>query len=253
VASPQSRFDHLTPLAKPPPRSRIRQAREQAATGARLFRNGKHALALERLRRSIALDPTVATVHLDLGLACLAVDQLHEAAGALRRAISLDPDLALAHLKLATIFDELGEQDAAQAAYVAGLRLDPSQAWAHARLARIHLVNGRPMEAVAALRAAAAASSPPHSRLYEVRAELTAGRRAEAKGLLRAVIATDSSCGEAHVMLGQIQAEEGRSSEAVTSFERGISLDPDMAGWWSNLVSNRKFQDGDDLMFAQPA
>jgi tetratricopeptide (TPR) repeat protein len=241
----------LPALAKPPSRSRIRQARELAAQGTRLFRDGKHALALDRLRRSIALDPMVATAQLDLGLACLATGRLNEAIAALLCALDLEPDLAVAHLNLATIFDALGRQDDAEAAYIAGLRLSPSEAWAHARLAQIHLANARTAEAEAAFRAAAAASSQPHGRLYEARAELIAGRHAEAESLVRTAIAADPDCGEAHVILGQIQAEDGRASEAVASFERGISLDPDMAAAWNNLASNRKFSTGDEAMFAQ--
>jgi tetratricopeptide (TPR) repeat protein len=118
-------------LAKPP-RSRIRQAREQAAIGMRLFLDGKHLPALERFRRSTELDPTVATVQLDLGLVCFAVDLLDEAVNTLRRPIGLDPDLAVAHLNLANLFEGLGQLDAPQAAYVV------VSGWLHRRRGRMH-------------------------------------------------------------------------------------------------------------------
>jgi tetratricopeptide (TPR) repeat protein len=89
------------------------------------------------------------------------------------------------------------------------------------------------------------------SQIYEARAELTMGGRARAEDLVRTAIATNPNYGEAHVILGQIQAEDGRSGAAVASFERGISLDPDMAAAWSNLARNRKFHDGDETMFGQ--
>src|SRR5580704_9765859 len=84
----------LATVAKPS-RSRVRQASEQSNAGRRFLRDGKPMLAIEWLRRSTELDPTVASVEHDLGLACLAAGRLQEAVNALRRAVSLDPDLGL--------------------------------------------------------------------------------------------------------------------------------------------------------------
>jgi tetratricopeptide (TPR) repeat protein len=235
------------PLAAKPNNARARHAREEAARGMRLMRDGRHALAIEWLKRSAKLDPGIAAVQYELGVACAAVGRLPEAMDALRQAISIDPQLGQAHLKLGTIFDLLGRELEAQAAYQAGLRLAPSEHWAHVRLAEIHLANGRRDAAEAAFLAAAANAVPPHSGLYAACAAFVQ-KRAEAESLLRALIADHPDFAAAHVMLGQVLAEAGWFDEAGRSIERALSLEPEMVGAWSKLATIRKVHTGDSAL-----
>ena len=238
-------------ISTKPANSCVRRARDEAARGMRLLRNGKHTLAIEWLSRSAALDPTVAAVQYDLGVACFAVGRLEEAMAALHRAISLDLQLGQAHIRLGNILDILGREAEAQAAYETGLRLAPLDYQAWVRLAEIHLANARRTEAEEAFLAAADAAGPPENGLYRAYAALAAERRTEAAPLLRALIASYPDHADAHVMLGHVLAEAGRFDEAVTSIERGIALDPGMVGAWSKLATTRKVRTDDNVLVEQ--
>jgi tetratricopeptide (TPR) repeat protein len=245
----------LTASVSRPSNSRVRIAREQAVLGVRLAQEGKHALAIERLRRSADLDPTVATVQHDLGLVLLKEARLQEAVQVLGRAASLAPELASAHLHLAAALQFMGRLDEALAAGEAAIRLAPEHYPAQARMAQIHMENGCLPQAEAAFRAAAAAAGlgSLRARLYEAHAERIAERPSEAQALLQAIIAADPACGEAYVALGHILAEAGRSDEAAVSFERGLSLDPDMAAAWYSLATSKKFSARDQALVGRMA
>ena len=222
------------------PKSRIRAAHELAILGVRFVEKDQPLQAIERLRRSIELNPTVATVHHDLGVTYLRMARFDEAVGALRLAIDLNPQLVSAYLSLGTALDFLGREREAQLAYEAGAKLDPTQPRIHARLGQILLAGGHREQAEAAFHAAAAAE-PARARIYTAQAAMIAGRAPEAEILLRALIADVPESGEAYIALGQILAENGRSAEAAASFERGLLLDPQMVAAWSNLATNKKF------------
>src|SRR6185437_7246897 len=236
--------------AEPTP-ARRRAARQQAAAGARFAREGRLAMAIERFRQAADLDPSSATLHHDLGVAYLTAGRLEEAVIAFCRAVDLAPELLSAHQNLAMTLHHLGRDQEAQAAWEAVVRLNPAQHEAHARLGQIYLSGGWVAQAAAAFRSAAAAAGGSRARIYEAHEAVIAGRPSAAKTLLHALIAEDPTCGEAHVLLGQIMAEAGDADEAVISFERGITLDPAMAAAWYQFSTVRKFTADDQALIVR--
>jgi tetratricopeptide (TPR) repeat protein len=234
---------HVSPSVVKPTNARIRSARQQAALGVRLAREGRFELAIERLRQAAELDPTVASVHHDLGLAFIHAGRPEEAVVALTRAVRIDQGLTSGHMHLASTLEALARDGEAQAAYEALVRLDPTLHQAHAAIGKLHLKSGRGARAEVAFRAAAAASVPGSARalIYLSHAAMMRGNTKEAETLLRSVIADDPSGGEAYIILGQILAEAGQSSEAAENFERGIALDPDMVAAWHHFAVSTKF------------
>jgi mono/diheme cytochrome c family protein len=71
--------------------------------GNALFREGRHAEAVESLRKALALDPDYALAHDGLGVVLYAQGRLGEATDHYRRAVKLDPNNtdARAHLAIA--------------------------------------------------------------------------------------------------------------------------------------------------------
>ncbi|MDR3533267.1 MAG: sulfotransferase [Rhodopila sp.] len=235
------------PAAGPrPSRARVQAAHRQAVLGIGLAKTGKHDQAIAAFRRSIDLDPTVASVRHDLGFVCLEAGRLDEAAEALTHAVRLAPNLASAHLNLATALDHLGRIPEARAAYEAVIRLMPGNHVVRSRLGQIYLGQGLRLEAATAWRAAAAAAGPSvQATIYNAQAEKIAGRPVEAEALLRAAIAADPNGADAHIALGQSLAETGRSQEAGASFETGLALDPRQVNAWYPLAMTRKFTGAD--------
>jgi tetratricopeptide (TPR) repeat protein len=229
-------------IAKPT-NARVRAARQQAAAGVKLAREGRLGMAIQRLNQAVELDPTVASVQHDLGLACMSAGRFEEAIPALRRAVMLQPELTGGHLNLAVALDFLGRETEAQAAYEIVVRLDPKLHQAYARLGKIYLTTGSVSRAEAAFRAAASAmpAGSIRDRIYRAHAAIIARALAEAESLLRSVITDDPSCGEAYVSLGQVLSEVGQSAEAATCFERGIAFDSQMVAAWYQLATSMKF------------
>ena len=235
-----------TPAPAKPSKARARAAHALAVQGARLVRQGRHAQAIAPLRRSVELDPTVATAQHDLGLACLAAGRLEEAASAFASTVRLNPDLASAHHNLGLALDHLGRVDHAFLAYEAAVKLEPKLDTAQFRLGQIYLGRGRGA-AAAAFRAAAAATTAgsAQARISEAFAADAEGKGAEAQALLRAVIAADPACGMAYLVLGQILAQAGQSAEAAACLERGITLVPEMLAAWQGFAANTRFTAAD--------
>ncbi len=232
-----------------PSKAHARAAHQQAVLGARLGRQGRHAEAAAALGRAAELDPTVAAVQHDLGLACLEAGRFAQAASALANAVRLNPDLAGAHHNLAIALDHLGHVDHAFIAYEAAVKLEPQRDTAQFRLGQIHLGRGRRAAAAAAFRAAAAACpDAAQARINEAFAADAEGDGATAQALLRAVIAADADCGMAHLVLGHVLSQAGQSAEAAASLERGISLVPGMIGAWQGFAANTKFTAADQAV-----
>jgi tetratricopeptide (TPR) repeat protein len=238
-----------TPAPAKPSRSRAREAHQQAVLGVRLARQGQHAQAIARLRRSVELDPTVATAQHDLGRACLEAGRFEEAVGALGNAVRLNPNLASAYDGLAVALDHLGRVDGALRAYEAAVRLAPERHTAQFRLGQLYLGRGRRREAEACFRSAAAATAgTAQSQISEACAADAAGEGAQAQALLRAVIVADPACGLAHLILGQVLAQAGQSAEAAACIERGIALQPDMIAAWQGFATNTRFTAADQAL-----
>ena len=227
-------------------RAQAREAHQQAVLGVRLAQRGRHAQAIPPLRRSVTLDPTVATTQHDLGLACLAVGRHAEAAQAFAHAVRLDPTLASGHNNLAVALDHLGRGGEALAAYQAAVRLEPQRHMAQFRIGQIQLGRGNRAEAAAVFRAAAAAvPGTTQALINEACAADAAGDTAAAQALLRALIDDAPACGMAYLLLGQMLAQSGQSTEAAACLERGIALEPGMMTAWQGFATNTKFTAAD--------
>ncbi len=111
-------------------------------------------LAETELRRSIAEDPGLARVHLELGKVLARLDREREALGAYREAVRLDPRDGRAWIGLGILERRAGTPAGAEAALRRAVALAPRSAMAHTLLGETLLELGRPGEAAAAFRAA---------------------------------------------------------------------------------------------------
>jgi tetratricopeptide (TPR) repeat protein len=229
-----------------PSKTRMREARRLANTGVRLAQHGQHERAIARLKRSAALDPTVAGAWHNLGLSCLQIGRLEEAAGAFEHASRLDPNSADAHNQLAVALDHLGRKGLALRAYEAAVKLEPLRPEAQFRLGQLYFALGRRGQAEAAFRTAAeAAAGSPHAQICEAFAADAAGDGETALNLLRAAIIADPENGIGHLTLGAMLARAGQFAEAAFHLERGITLQPDMVASWLGFANVVKFTSAD--------
>jgi len=79
---------------------------------------------IELYKHAIRIDPNLAVVHYNLGIAYYASGMLRETVAANKQAIRLDPDFALAHANLGVAYVAIKDRDSAYEQYKILKRLD---------------------------------------------------------------------------------------------------------------------------------
>jgi predicted O-linked N-acetylglucosamine transferase (SPINDLY family) len=105
--------------------------------------HGDGAAAREAFGQALALAPTDAEAHYNLGVALQKLGEPAEAARAYQRALAFDPGFADAHFNLGVLFQETGHVDPACSAYRAVLERQPHHAAAYRNLGETLLGAGR--------------------------------------------------------------------------------------------------------------
>jgi tetratricopeptide (TPR) repeat protein len=85
----------------------------EVAAGHGLMDADKLEEALEHFRRAVEYEPNEPRAHDRLGVCLFALSQRREGIAELNRAIAMDPTLASAHLNLAVAYTENGEEQLA--------------------------------------------------------------------------------------------------------------------------------------------
>ena len=143
------------------------------------------------------VDPDFALAYAGMGDALFKLERYAEALETLGRAVALQPDLPVAaslHRLMGRSAQELGHADAAEH-YARAIEIDPRDAEAIDRLAM--------------------------ARFQEQ-------RYAEAHALYRTLAGITPDSAQTHSNLGATLYYLGRSEDALRSFERALSLDPDL-------------------------
>jgi tetratricopeptide (TPR) repeat protein len=165
--------------------------------------SGQFALAVDLITRAIAIDPEVAGMYANRGLALGGLGRLEEAAADHARSTALAPSLAPAHVNLAGALRSLGRLEAALESYDRALALQPARPDAHTDRGAVLEALGRLDEAVAA---------------YDRALALAPGKVA------------------AWFNRGNALKKLRRLAEAIASYERAIALAPDFAMAHYNLA-----------------
>ncbi|HUK48516.1 MAG TPA: sulfotransferase [Terriglobales bacterium] len=210
------------------------------ALATKFLRAGRPGDAIVPLRDAALLAPSNAAIQHDLGLACLEVGRVPDAIAALRQAIECDPQYADAHFRLGIAFEKLGNVREALAAYDRATRLLPSltEAWFRAG-ALIYIVGHREQAIACFRRAATAGGTSSFGCLGRARALLIEDLNQEAEQVLRETLVVNPMNALAYDLLGNLFSEFGRFDEAHACFERAISLAPQLAGCYYDLVRCR--------------
>jgi predicted TPR repeat methyltransferase len=133
--------------------------------GVVAHRQKRYDESIALMERSLALDPTQADWHSNLGIVLKAAGRFEDAIAAYRRAIALAPGHARAHNNLGVLQKKQGRSAEAEASYREAIRLDPEYADAYHNLGSLLSSLRRAPEAVAAFNKALVLSpSAPETR-----------------------------------------------------------------------------------------
>ena len=137
------------------------------ALAERQFRAGHLIEAAATYRNLIAIRPTDAEVHNNLGNVLSAQGKIDEAADQYQRAVTLKPGLPEAHNNLGNVLRDRGELDQALAGYEMAVQLRPNFAEAHYGRSNLKTFRADDPDLAALERLAADSGGlPPSKRLY---------------------------------------------------------------------------------------
>jgi predicted O-linked N-acetylglucosamine transferase (SPINDLY family) len=171
-------------------------------------RTGRWEAAIGCFQRAVAINPNNADTYNNLGMALFATGRLDEANAAFRRATALKPDLADAHNNLGNILKEWDRLEEAIAAYRRAIELMPDSAGAFNNLGYALNHSGRSDEAIAAFESA---------------------------------IRCQPRFPDPHNGLGLVLKDQGRLDEALASFRRAVDVEPSFTPAASNFVYTLHF------------
>ena len=210
-------------------------------------RRARFHRALRAFERAVTLVPANAYNHANLGrllsdMARAATDaaRAHEltqrAFAAFDRALALDRNNAYFYRDAATAALELGDLERARWYAHAGADKYPHFGPVRAQLGHIALLEGRDDEAVTTFDVALAGAwyNDVRARLHTLTHLATAhnrlGHYTEAERAAREAVALDPTHTEAHFVLGQALAGQGRRHEALPIFRGILRANPDHEG-----------------------
>jgi predicted CXXCH cytochrome family protein len=164
-----------------------------------VMREGRAAEAVPLFRRSIAIDPEVAEIHISLGSLLLAGGDSAGAEKEYREAMRIRPNLPQAHMNLASVLAARGKAFAPEARFhfARSIELKPDYAEARLNYARL---------------------------LYSL------GEMEEAEKQAAASVATNGRVAAAHELWGLILGNRNDLAGAVREFGEAVKIRPDL---WS--------------------
>lgn len=190
------------------PKDRI-GAYEELRKGLGLRANGRHAEAVDQLRKVAADNPLMTDAWESLGLSLISLGRDKEGIAALDRAIGIDP-----------------------------LRAEP-----HMALAKLYALEGR---MAAAVGHAELASRTEPGKSFEILAQIMMDRKREADAVAfaRRSLAADPQRSMSHFILATVARQRGRCEEALSWFQKAIAAAERAEG---SVVRSLHFQTGDCL------
>ena len=179
-----------------------------------------------------------AEIHFQLGAEALQANRRDDALREFGEALRLDEQHAPAHLGRGIVYQYFGKRAEAAADYRRALALDPDFSDAHNALGQLLAQTGRLEQAVAEFdraldnmvyREAYVARCNKGQALYRM------GKREEGVSELRTCLSTAPRYCQGHRALGQIQLEQGKVKDALSSLKRYTELCEKVPDAWFQL------------------
>ena len=212
--------------------------------------------AQDILNRATAIDPNRPEIWSNLGTVQRAMGHADDAIVSFETALKLRPDNAGDLAKLGRAFQDAGRHEDALRSFRTALKAAPEAPEILNSLAISLQSLGRDEEAVAHCEAALAARfgfAPAHITMANALRSL--GRLTDAEAACRCALADPEFEANALAALGNVQKDRGQVAEAIDSYRRSLTVDPDQPNVQSNLLMvlhySDRLQTEDSLVQAQ--
>lgn len=204
--------------------------------GVIAHRGGRNDIAVEYVRRAVAVDGTVASYQNTLGYMLRIGRQHTEAIEALQKAIALQEDYADAHNNLGIAYAEASKLESAENAYRMALSHRAEFPEVQNNLGNLLNRMGRAEEALAAYDTATALR-PDYAEAHANRGDacLSQGKRDEAQEAYRKATEAAPNWPNGWYKLGNALFQKNDFERALQAFRRSIDLNPSQPKCLTNL------------------
>jgi len=201
------------------------------------FHKGEPEQATSQFQKALDLAPEFPQSRIMLSLVLLKQNRLDDAVTEARKALDFDADNALAHNVLGSAYMAKGMQEEGMAELNRALELDPRLIDAHMKKGVYNLSKGRYREAELNLKKAVeAAPDLLNTRVMLATNYLKNKDFGKAKETLSKGLSGGQSDAIIHNMIGEVLLREGKSAEAVKSFEKSKAANPDYPAPYMSLA-----------------
>jgi|YelNatPaOPRAMG01_1025707.scaffolds.fasta_scaffold00008_20 tetratricopeptide (TPR) repeat protein len=203
----------------------LAEAKRSYNEGNALLKKGEYEAAIEKYKRALELDSTMAKAWYGIGLANRNLRKTDDAIAAYRRAIRLDPKYGDAIFALGKLLSDLGRQEEALKVYQDAVQADPGLAKAYYEMGRIYLDNKRYQEAVNAF-TRATQIDPQYSLAYTSLgiALYQLGKYQDAVNALENAVAFDAENYQAYYRLAEVYNAIGQHEKALENAAKCLEL-----------------------------
>jgi serine/threonine-protein kinase len=211
-----------------------------------LWRAKKWDEAIGFSRAAVAVRPSAAAPHNNLGIALADKGQADEAIREYCKAVEINPRLVQGHTNLGTALANKGQLDEAIREHRTAIELDPKAAKAHDSLGNALNAKGQLDEAIREHRTAIeldARDAKPHNNLGN--ALRRKGQPDDAIREYNTAIELDPKFAMPHTGLGNALHDKGQLDEAIREHYKAIELDP--KGAWPHYNLGNALRDKGQL------
>ncbi|HEY3855909.1 MAG TPA: tetratricopeptide repeat protein [Verrucomicrobiae bacterium] len=199
--------------------------------GTALLQMGNYDAAIAQFREATRVDPKFANAYVSWGKTLDSQGKPEEAANVYQTALSHDPDSGVIHYKLAVTLQEL-ERNAAAARHAAQSAGNADEAAADFQQSKSFETNAlQHYTRASRLGINTADFWASYGEMLNAQ-----GRFSDAASALNRAVAADSNVAKTHLQLALAQSRLGDYSDAISHYEKVLSLTPDNPEVLNNLA-----------------
>lgn len=191
---------------------------------------GKYAEAAQTYRNALAIDPSVAEIHINLGSVYSNLGMPDEAIRCYRKAVALKPGLAVAWFNLGYVLQQQTRWEEAVAAYRRAIAIEPGFYEAYGNLGTVLQRQGKLADAVTCYEKGLAIHADARGYFNLGTALRDQGKHEEAARCYLQALEMDPAYADAHNNLGEIFRDQGNMDQAILCYETAMRINPDHPG-----------------------